>query len=321
MSDYAASIAQLARNIVYRKLYKNDVRGAKGDSLGLAMTDFKRGSSVFKAMAEVNKIRLHSPEVVQLLADNNRMYDSLGFIIPIPPIIASAATRAEIDSLGQSTPRSQLAISNKSGSQSPSRFRVPTKHFPKVSANEEDEDEDLSTQTARGTLPDNAGSPSAPHAPKKSAKNFGLSIQSKDSSAIEEEDKYVRDSDNKEEGNSSSEFEPNTPILEVKSKSKGKNKAADRGDEIKAVCASCHYNLAAEFVKYLNNSKKYKLASQESLDNLLLPFNDLIEQYKADVPTAKQKGARLAPICRHYFKKLIYAGGLKNNYKTDIGLR
>jgi hypothetical protein len=336
MSDRAAGIAQLARNIVYRKLHENDVRGAKGDSLGPAVTDFKRGSSVFKAMAEVNKIRLHSPEVVQLLADNNRMYDSLGFIIPIPPVIAGAAARAEIDSPDQSTPRSQLAISDKSGSQSPSRFRVPAKHFPEVSADEEDEDEDLGAQTARqvsvvlnspwsptgrGTPPDNAGSPSAPHAPKKSAKTFGLSIQSKDSSAIEEEDEYVRDGDNEEEGDGSSEFEPDTPMPEVKSKSKGKNKAADRGDEIKAVCASCHYNPAAEFVKYLDNSKKYKLASQESLDNLLLPFNDLMEQYKADVPAAKQKGARLAPICRRHLKKLIHAGGLKNNHKTDMGLR
>jgi hypothetical protein len=61
----------------------------------------------------------------------------------------------------------------------------------------------------------------------------------------------------------------------AKSNKKGKQKAGSNLDEIKAVCVSCYYNNAADFVKYLDEPKKYQLASQVALDNVLLPFDRL----------------------------------------------
>jgi hypothetical protein len=152
-SPAKVGIMRLARNIIYRELKKETTTGLKGPSVATATTDFKRGSIAHLNQAEVDLIDLNSSMVADLMDEYNKVFDFLGFIV-------NAGKGVEGHAPPQLGPRTLLL-----GSASDPRFEVPARYFPRVLANDGDEEDDDGDE--RHKQADPTPSPTAPGALKK----------------------------------------------------------------------------------------------------------------------------------------------------------
>jgi hypothetical protein len=218
-------------------------------------TDFKRGAPAYLTINEVDQIDLGSDEVMELIRTHNKVFDSLGFIISAGVGIAGHAPP-------QLGPRTLLP-----NDATDPRFEVPAEHFPIVIANGGDEDNDKDEEHYRQADPTasptsrSQASPTIPGAPRKTG-TYQLPLQSKEPSeenSMHGSDQEYEDEEAAEGGGQEHGHKEALDTL-AKNKKGKQARVADRG-EISKVCVSCHYNGATPMVRYLDEPKKYQLAS------------------------------------------------------------
>jgi hypothetical protein len=280
--DTKVAINRLARSIVWRAMAKESTHGPAGEHLGPANSDFNTKGSVWKNKEDVDKIDMEGAEVRKLLRVGNKVIDERGFIIDLPGHSRGSDLSPEL----QLAPRGQLPAAGTSRiATAPPTRSVGPEHFPIVPADADTQRPTRAMRTARANSPS-----SPPGRPGGAGLPAGRGVEA--------------------------QLTHRTPP--------DKGGAARRPDsaaaqpEIEDVCERCRYNPAAGIVAYLERSK-YELASQDALDNIVIPYGDVVAMYENEFPAEERHGLSGLPVCLRHFKVILGSLGFRTNRTTNIG--